>query len=106
MKAGALLRRARRKAGLSQRALAEQSGVPQSTVGRIEAGLVDPRVATLDKILEACGFELEVETRLGEGVDRSQIQEFLALSPRLRLEAASTAARNVGRLRLKAKKVK
>ena len=106
MRANTLLRRARRKAGLSQRALAEKSGVPQSTVGRIEAGIVDPRAATLDKILEACGFELDVETRLGEGVDRSQIREFLALRPRQRIEAATTAARNVGRLRHKVKKVK
>lgn len=68
--------------------------MPQSTVRRIEAGIIDPRAATLDKILEACGFQLEVEARLGEGVDRSQIREFLALTHRERVEAAPT-----GRLR-------
>lgn len=106
MKASTLLKQARKKARLSQRALAARSGVPQSTVGRIEAGIIDPRASTLDRILEACGVELELEARLGEGVDRSQIREFLELTPRQRIEAATTAARNVERLRRKAKRVK
>lgn len=38
VRAAALLREARRSAGLSQRALAEKAGVPQSTVARIESG--------------------------------------------------------------------
>lgn len=53
MNAARALGWARRRAGLSQRALAAQSGVPQSTIGRIEAGLVDPRVRTLSRLLRA-----------------------------------------------------
>jgi transcriptional regulator with XRE-family HTH domain len=98
MSAGSLLRRARRKAGLSQRALAQAAEVPQSTVGRIEAGLINPRVATLAKLLDACGYELEALQRLGEGVDRTLIQELLALTPRQRIDYAATASRNVRRL--------
>lgn len=99
MEAARLVKQARRKAGLSQRSLALRAGLPQSTIGRIEAGTTDPRTGTLNKILEACGFELEVERRLGDGVDRTQIREFLALSPKQRLEAATSAARNLARLK-------
>jgi predicted transcriptional regulator len=50
-----VLSRARHRAGLTQRELAERAAVPQSTVGRIEAGLVDPRVGTneVQRIREA-----------------------------------------------------
>src|SRR5947208_15578998 len=93
MNAARGLRWARRRAGLSQRELAARSGVPQSTVGRIEAGLVDPRVRTLSRLLRACGFDLEVEPRLGEGVDRTLFRELLSLTPDQRLARASQAAR-------------
>ena len=78
MKASRALRWARLTAGLSQRALAAKSGVPQSSIARIEAGTIDPRTGTLDRLLRACGFDLEVEPLLGQGVDRSQIREMLA----------------------------
>lgn len=98
MKASALVKFARRKAGLSQRALAVKAAVPQSTVGRIEAGSIDPRASTLAKILDACGYEIEAGPRLGVGVDRSQIREFLELSPSQRLAATTIAAHNIRRL--------
>ena len=82
---GAVLAAARRRAGLSQRRLAVAAGVPQSTVGRIEAELIDPRASTLRALLRACGEDLESVPRLGIGIDRSQIQERLALTPRERL---------------------
>src|SRR5207244_6989964 len=93
MNAARALRYARRRAGLSQRQLAAASGIPQSTIGRIEAGLVDPRVSTLNALLRACEFDLEVEPLLGIGVDRSQIQERLALTPGERILRAGKEAR-------------
>ena len=99
MSAARALRWARRRACLSQRALAERSGVPQSTIGRIEAGTVDPRVGTLRRLLRACGFDLEVEPALGEGIDRSQIRELLVLSPDQRLALAADGARVLEALR-------
>ena|SRR5579884_2307514 len=95
MKATRALRWARLTANLSQRALAEGAGVPQSTIARIEAGSIDPRVSTLSRLLHACGFDLEVEPLLGRGVDRSQIQERLALSPAERLQHATIEAREL-----------
>jgi len=86
--AARMLRHARRRAGLTQRALAAATGIPQETIARIEAGRADPRVTTLDRLLEGCGFGLEHLPRLGIGIDRSQIQERLALDPRERLARA------------------
>ena len=75
--AGRMLREARARAHLTQRQLAEKSGIPQETIARIERGRADPRVNTLDRLLEACEFGLEVMPRLGIGIDRTQIHERL-----------------------------
>ena len=73
--------------------------MPQSTVGRIETGAVDPRISTLDRLLRACEFDLEVEPLLGIGVDRSQIREMLDLSPSERLARSVQGAQFVALLR-------
>jgi|SRR5439155_22246896 len=104
MKPGAALAAARRRAGLSQRALAERAGVPQSTVARIENSTIDPRVATLQRLLAACDHELDVFPRLGEGIDRSQIREELRKSPRARLIGATAAGVAMEELRAVARK--
>lgn len=88
-----MLRWARRRAGLTQRQLAEKTGLPQSTIGRIESGATDPRLSTLRRLLRACGFDLEVEPLLGYGVDRSQIRECLEFPPERRIQRASRESR-------------
>ena len=93
MTASRLLRHARRSAGLSQRALAEAAGVPQSTVARIELGRLSPRADTLERLLRAAGRTLSVEPLLGVGIDRTQIHELLRLSPQERLRLAEADAR-------------
>lgn len=98
-----LLKSARSEAGLTQRALADRAGVPQSTVGRIEAGLIDPKVSTLSKLLRACGYTLEPRQSLGVGVDRSLIQQMLRLTPRERLDSVVAAADSLRRLTGKAR---
>ena len=77
--AGRMVREARRRANLTQRQLSAKAGIPQETIARIERGRVDPRVATLDRLLEACGYGLESMPRLGIGIDRTQIQALLEL---------------------------
>ena len=86
--AARILRHARRSAGLTQRALAAKTSVPQETIARIEASRADPRVETLDRLLEGCGYGLEHLPRLGIGIDRPQFHERLALSPSDRLTRA------------------
>jgi predicted transcriptional regulator len=48
---GEELRKLRTRRGLTQSELAHLAGVSQSLVARLEAGSVDPRVSTLEKIL-------------------------------------------------------
>lgn len=98
MKAARLLRTARRRAGLSQRDLVAVAGVPQPAIARIESGRVQPRVDTLDRLLEACGWDLEVAPRLGIGVDRTVMRRLLRLTPMERLEIAVADARGLERL--------
>jgi uncharacterized protein len=82
------LRDARKGMRLSQRALARLAGVPQPTVARIESGAVVPRMDTLDRLLRACGKDLELVERAGTGLDRTLIRERLRLSTAQRARLA------------------
>src|SRR5262245_60667012 len=99
MRARALLRYARRSAGLSQRELAIRAGVPQPAIARIETGRTVPRVDTLESLLKACGVVLEAAPLAGEGVDRTAIRRLLALSTAGRARLAVEEARNLERVR-------
>jgi transcriptional regulator with XRE-family HTH domain len=56
---GRALRALRRRADLSQRQLAERSGVPQPTLARIESGrALDPRFRTVERLVRAAGGEV------------------------------------------------
>jgi uncharacterized protein len=55
MHAAALLKTARRRAGLTQRELASRTGLPQTSIARIETGHTDPRLGTLARLLAGCG---------------------------------------------------
>lgn len=54
----ATLRETRQKVGITMASLAEQSGVHQTTISRIERGKVDPRFsetwAPIVRVIEAC----------------------------------------------------
>lgn len=56
---------ARRRAGLSQRALAAATGVSPSTIARIEKGRMDPTVSLLTRVVEACGLDLRLSLAPG-----------------------------------------
>jgi transcriptional regulator with XRE-family HTH domain len=86
--AGRMVREARRRTSMTQRQLAAKAGIPQETIARIERGRVDPRVKTLDRLLEACGYGLESMPRLGIGIDRTQIHERLNVPMEVRLAVA------------------
>ena len=80
MQARPILLEARRAARLSQRELSRRSGVPQAAISRIEHGFVSPRTETIDRLLRACGKDLELVERAGRGLDRTMIRERLRLS--------------------------
>jgi transcriptional regulator with XRE-family HTH domain len=56
----AICRDARRRAGISQRALAAKARVSPSTVARIERGRMEPTFDLLTRLVDACGCELRI----------------------------------------------
>lgn len=89
--AGAVLRQARRAAGLTQREVATRAGVQQSVVSAYESGGREPSLATLSSLVEACGVSLEVQ--LGERLPT--VPGFGAVGPigrRLRRRRAAVLA--------------
>src|ERR1700756_1857371 len=98
MNAGQALRRARRRAGMTQRRLAGATGVAQPTVARIELGVETPRLDTFTRLLSACGETIEVVRRPGQGVDRTGIRALLRLTPAERLQTLRDEARTLDRL--------
>jgi transcriptional regulator with XRE-family HTH domain len=102
---GRLIRDARQLAGLTQAELARRLGTKQSAVSNWERGWErghdTPRVDTLARILEACGFVADVTFRRHDDVDRAQLRENLAMTPAERLESV----RNVSKLRAAARPV-
>jgi len=96
--AARLLRQARARSGLSQRDLAARAGVSQPMISAIERGVQDPRHGTLDKLLRACGHEVDLVLRGGEGVDRTQFLPMLRLTAAQRMRAASRDAQVIAQL--------
>lgn len=60
---GAIIRRARRNAGLTQAELGKRIGLRQATVSKLEAGESATRLSTLLDALTALGLEIMVEKR-------------------------------------------
>lgn len=91
------LRTVRRESGLTQRQLAERTGLAQSTIARIETGLTSPTLETVERVLSAMDRRLAVvRTR---GVDRSQLIRRLNMSPTQRIAANRAALDGIKQLR-------
>jgi transcriptional regulator with XRE-family HTH domain len=60
VEAAKLIRVARRRAGLSLRELAQRAHTSHSTLAAYEQARKTPNVDTLDRILTACGFRVDV----------------------------------------------
>jgi len=97
LEAAKLLRQARARAGLSQRDLMTLSGISQPMISSIERGLQDPRHSTLERLLGACGQELDLVLKMGEGVDPTQFIPGLAVNLQQRMRRAVEGSKNVER---------
>lgn len=60
MKASELLKMARKRAGLTQKQLAEKAGTTQPSVARWEAGEREPGFDTVQRLIRACDLEMSV----------------------------------------------
>ena len=67
---GEQVRRLREARGISQAELARRLATSQSAIARLEAGGVDPKLATLDRLSRALGADLVVELRPREPINR------------------------------------
>lgn len=86
VKSAALLREARLRAGFSQAALSERSGVHRVQINRYEAGAIAPSLDTLVELVRACGFDLPLElVPLDLSADEG-LGSLQQLSPERRLE--------------------
>lgn len=60
---GAIIRRARRNAGLTQAELGKRIGLRQATISKLEAGEPATRLSTLLDALTALGLEIIIDKR-------------------------------------------
>ncbi|HTO01026.1 MAG TPA: helix-turn-helix transcriptional regulator [Microthrixaceae bacterium] len=60
MDASGVLKLVRQRSGLSLRSLARRAGTSHATLSAYEAARVVPSVETLDRIVNAAGFDLQV----------------------------------------------
>lgn len=91
MDAATTLRRARREAGLTLRALAARAGTSHATLAAYESGRSVPRVDTLDRILRAAGYATDITAsprpdateadRRAKGEELRQALELAAMFP-------------------------
>jgi predicted transcriptional regulator len=100
----ALLLKARRESGLSQRDLAARAKTTQAVIARIELNQVSPTVDTITRLLDAAGFELEANVVPKAVLDRQVLDDvprILALTPENRLREVANLNRfvSVGRRR-------
>lgn len=51
----------RKELGISQQKLADMISLPQSTIARIEAEIVSPRLETIILIVNALGISIEIK---------------------------------------------
>jgi transcriptional regulator with XRE-family HTH domain len=93
--AAGLVLMAREEAGLSQRELAEQAGVAQSEIARIESGKREPSIPTLQRILAGAGLELRFRLAPMDEHDQVLTSRQVRRSGQQKTAAAARHAHNV-----------
>lgn len=93
------IREARQRAGLTQRALAMLARTSQATVARYESGDVSPTLRTFERLIGACGFELDGVLRRCDSQLEAQLRAQLARSPHDRVVAGLAAAEELATVR-------
>lgn len=101
--AGALLRDARKRHGLTQAQLAARARTSQAAISRIERGLVSPSVAMLERLLDLTGEALTLDARpVDAGIDRTLLRANLERTPEERIDFIAGFSRFVAEIRGKA----
>lgn len=98
MNGGELVKEARLRAGLSQRALAEVLGTTQPVVARWESGAVSPSFRRVVDAIRACGLDLGIRIVTRDDDHALMVQENLRRTPAERLERATDARQSLADL--------
>ncbi|HYO60379.1 MAG TPA: helix-turn-helix transcriptional regulator [Actinomycetota bacterium] len=85
MNGGAVIRRARLRAGISQAELARRLGSKQPVVARWETGARSPSLETVARAVEACGLALDVAVVDRDEGEDALLREWQRLSPAERM---------------------
>lgn len=93
MDAGALIREARRRAGLTQVELAERMGTTQSAIARLERGGTEPSYERVDRAVRACGLELVPQLLAADDADWSVASTNLTVDTDTRVRRHQAALR-------------
>jgi transcriptional regulator with XRE-family HTH domain len=75
--AGSLVASARGSSGVTVRELAARAGVAGSTITRVQAGVVDPTVYTLARVLAAAGYELRLSATRTDAIRTPQLADLV-----------------------------
>jgi transcriptional regulator with XRE-family HTH domain len=95
----ALIREARRRAGITQAELAKRVGTSQPAIARYERARTMPDLDTLHRIVEACGLELRLELDAPDSQRAAAERIALERTPEERLDANSRQTALVQALR-------
>ncbi len=93
-----LVREARKRAGLTQRELAEKAGTTQSAIARLESGRTRPAFDDVLRLVRLCGLDLDIMLVERDTADWMQAREALKVPDADRLERSVRFARRVRRL--------
>lgn len=93
MDAGQIVRESRRRAGLTQRRLAELAGVSQPLLARIESGIVQPTFDRLVALVRACGLDLDIRVVPLDEDAWTMVERGAAATPDDRLDRAVAGAK-------------
>lgn len=90
-----LVREARKRAGLTQRELAERAGTTQSAIARLESGRTQPTFDTVLRLVRLCGMDLDIMLTERDDSDWAQAQRLLRLTPSERITWGLHVARQM-----------
>ena len=93
MRGGQLIREARKRAGLTQAALASRLGTTQSALARLETGATEPSFERVIAASRACGLDLVPRLVEADDADWSVAAGNLLVGPEQRVRRHQAAVR-------------
>ncbi|MDA2893358.1 helix-turn-helix transcriptional regulator [Mycolicibacterium sp. BiH015] len=96
---GDLIREARRRAGLTQRELADRANTVQPVIARWESGRTAVAFDDVRRLARLCGFDVEVMLVPHDDSDLAQADRLAPLTGQQRLERHARVARQLSAVR-------